>query len=257
MSLISDYLNNMLNQNSHGYDVNAFRKKFESQPDFDRETNSLYIPVEGTNEYPFNASFVGFIFLGRNGQFLINEIDWEFGLVDKEFLGLDLLKDMKNELSFITAISTKQQIQWRMNNVVRRWLQMLDGLTEDEQIEFESFVYNNFEFLARNYIEALPDYEHTKIKLRCNGNEAVFLFLCLCEDFWLPNTTENNADVNRLIAKLEETFQFKHQRDKTPTDLGRFRATMRKFRNGELSNIDDLIDTYKNFFEEGKHKFTK
>lgn len=257
MSLISDYLNNMLNQNSHGYDVNAFRKKFESQPDFDRETNSLYIPVEGTNEYPFNASFVGFIFLGRNGQFLINEIDWEFGLVDKEFLGLDLLKDMKNELSFITAISTKQQIQWRMNNVVRRWLPMLDGLTEEEQIEFESFVYHNFEFLASNYIEGLPNYEDTKIKLRCNGNEAVFLFLCLCEDFWLPNEKQFSYKIGRLIAKLEETFQFKDQRLRTYKNLNRFRATMGKFRNGELRNIDDLITTYNNLFEEGKHKFSR
>jgi hypothetical protein len=251
-----DYLNNMLNINHLGYDIEAFRKKFQEQPYFNLESYSLEIPEDEifTN---FNPSFVSFLFIGMNGQYLINEVDWEFGVVEKEFLGLKLLEDMQKELNYISAISTKQQIQWRMNNVVRRWLPQLEGLTEEEQIEFESLVYSNFEFLAHNYIEALPDYEHTKVKLRCNGNEAVFLFLCLCEDFWLPNTTENNAEVNRLIAKLEETFQFKHQRDKTPTDLGRFRATMRKFRNGELSNIDDLIDTYKNFFEEGKQKFSK
>lgn len=253
-----DYLNNMLNINHLGYDIEAFRKKFQEQPDFEIESQSLFIPEDGNFDSPnFNSSFVLFIFLGRNGQYLINEVDWEFGVVEKEFLGLKLLNDMKQELTYISSLSTKQQIQWRMNNIVRRWLPQLEGLTEEEQIEFESFVYSNFEFLARNYIEALPDYEHTKVKLRCNGNEAVFFFLCLCEDFWLPNTTANNAEVKRLIAKLEETFQFKHQRDKIPTDLGRFRAIMGKFRNGELRNIDDLITTYNNLFEEGKHKFAR
>jgi hypothetical protein len=253
-----DYLNNMLNTNHLGYDIEAFRKEFQKQPDFDFESNSLFIPEDGNFDGPnFNPSFVLFIFLGRNGQYLINEVDWEFGMVEKEFLGLHLLKDMKQELKFIGITSTKQQIQWRMNNVVRRWLPLLDGLTEEEQIEFEGFVYYNFEFLAHDYIEALPDYEHIKIKLRCNGNEAVFLFLCLCEDFWLPNTTVNNPLVSRLIAKLEETFQFTHQREKAFTDLTRFRGTMRKFRNGELRGIDDLILTFNSFFEAGKRKFTK
>jgi hypothetical protein len=259
MSELSDKLNSRrLNLDTYlGYDVAAYRKKFQDQPDFDYSTYSLYIPEDGDFESPFNTTFVLFMFLGRNGQYLINEVDWKFGMVEKEFLGLHLLKDMKQELEFIGITSTKQQIQWRMNNVVRRWLPLLDGLTEEEQIEFEGFVYYNFEFLAHNYIEALPDYEHIKIKLRCNGNEAVFLFLCICEDFWLPNTTVNNPIVSRLIAKLEETFQFTHQREKTFTDLTRFRGTMRKFRNGELRGIDDLILTFNSFFEAGKQKFTK
>jgi hypothetical protein len=253
-----DYLNNILNTNHLGYDIKAFRKKFQEQPDFDIESYSLFIPKYGNLDTPnFNSSFVLFIFIGRHGQYLINEVDWEFGMVEKEFLGLQLLKDMQQELKFIGITSTKQQIQWRMNNVVRRWLPLLDGLTEEEQIEFEGFVIDNFEFLVRDYLEALPDYEQTKIRLRCNGNEAVFLFLCLCEDFWLPNTTENNPIVNRLIAKLEETFQFTHQRERTFTDLARFKGTMRKFRNGELRGIDDLILTFNSFLEEGKKKFTK
>ncbi len=247
----------MLSHSFHGFNIEAFRELFRSQLEFDADTNSLIDVEMGFDSPNLNSNFVHFIFLGKHGQYIINELDWEFGLVGKEFLGMKLLQEMKKEVLLVGPTSTNQQIQWRMNNVVRRWLPLLDGLTEEEQIEFESFVHDNFKFLAKNHIEALPDYEHAKVKLRCNGNEAVFLFLCLCEDFWLPNTTANNAEVNRLIAKLEETFQFKHQRDKTPTDLGRFRATMRKFRNGELSNIDDLIDTYKNFFEEGKHKFTK
>jgi hypothetical protein len=258
MSKLTDYLNNLANLNNYGYDIEAFRKEFQKQPDFDFESYSLFIPEDGNFDSPnFNTSFVLFIFLGRNGQYLINEDDWKFGVVEKEFLGLKLLEDMQKELNYISALSTKQHIQWRMNNVVRRWLPLLEGLTEEEQIEFESFVYSNFEFLAYNYIEALPDYEHTKVKLRCNGNEAVFLFLCLCEDFWLPNTTANSPIVSKLIAKLEETFQFKHQRGKTFTDLGRFRGTMGKFRNGELRNIDDLITTFNSLFEDGKKKFTR
>jgi hypothetical protein len=254
---MSQSIEDVLSQSFQGYNVDAFRSLFEQQPEYNTESYSLNSTDMGFDSPVLNSSFVHFMFLGKYGQYIINEADWEFGMAGKEFLGLKLLEDMRKEVSCIGPTSNKQQIQWRMNNVVRRWLPLLDGLTEEEQIEFESLVYSNFKFLIRSHIEALPDYEHTKVKLRCNGNEAVFLFLCLCEDFWLPNTTENNAEVNRLIAKLEETFQFKHQRDKTPTDLGRFRATMRKFRNGELSNIEDLIDTFKDFFEEGKHKFTK
>jgi hypothetical protein len=85
----------------------------------------------------------------------------------------------------------------------------------------------------------------------------VFLFLCLCEDFWLPNTTANSPIVSKLIAKLEETFQFKHEREKKFTDLGNFKGAVRKFRNGELRNINDLLLTFNNLFMEGKKKFTK
>ena len=125
-----DYLNNMLNINHLGYDIEAFRKKFQEQPDFEIESHSLFIPEDGNFDSPnFNSSFVPFIFLGRNGQYLINEVDWEFGVVEKEFLGLKLLEDMQKELNYISAISTKQQIQWRMNNVVRPITNLTNPLT--------------------------------------------------------------------------------------------------------------------------------
>jgi hypothetical protein len=255
---MSETIEDILSQCNEEYNISYYRKLFAAQDEFDQNSGSLVMPDDLKFDEPsFNTSFVLFVFVGKHGHPIINELEWTSGIVDPIHIGRDLLNDIDHQVNLIGPTSNKQQIEWRLNTVIRKWLPLLKGFTEDEQMEFEDLVHLNFNHMARHHTEAIPDYEQTKVKLKCNGNEAVFLFLCLCEDFWLPNTTANSPIVSKLIAKLEETFQFKHEREKKFTDLGNFKGAVRKFRNGELRNINDLLLTFNNLFMEGKKKFTK
>ena len=248
---MSQSIEDILSQSFQGYNVGAFRSLFEQQPEFNAETYRLTSNDMGFDSPVLNSSFVHFMFLGKYGQYIINEADWEFGMAGKEFLGLLLLEDMRKEASLIGSASTKQQIELQIDRITQNWLSLLDGLTGVEQADFKLFVFDNFEYLIRSHLDVLPDFQESKIKLRCNGNEAVFLFLSLCEDFWGVDYKEQK----RIIAKLEDTFMFKNQTVKGQTKLKNFEKTQNKYRNGGLSNIDGVIQSLNQLLEAGKIKF--
>ena len=248
---MSQSIEDILSQSFQGYNVGAFRSLFEQQPEFNAETYRLTSNDMGFDSPVLNSSFVHFMFLGKYGQYIINEADWEFGMAGKEFLGLLLLEDMRKEASLIGSASTKQQIELQIDRITQNWLSFLDGLTGVEQADFKLFVFDNFEYLIRSHLDVLPDFQESKIKLRCNGNEAVFLFLSLCEDFWGVDYKEQK----RIIAKLEDTFMFKNQTVKGQSKLKNFEKTQNKYRNGGLSNIDGVIQSLNQLLEAGKIKF--
>jgi hypothetical protein len=241
----------MLSQSFHGFNIEAFRELFRSQPEFDADTNSLIDVEMGFDSPNLNSNFVHFIFLGKHGQYIINELDWEFGLVGKEFLGMKLFEDMRREAALIGPSSTKQQIELRIDRVVEEWLSLLNGLSDVEQADLKLFVFENFENLVKHHLDVLPDFQESKIKLRCNGNEAVFLFLSLCDGFW----SNDKKEQQKIIAKLEDTFMFQNQTAKEATKLKNFEKTQNKYRNGGLSNIDGVIHSLKQHLEEGKSMF--
>jgi hypothetical protein len=117
----------MLSHSFHGFNIEAFRELFRSQPEFDADTNSLIDVEMGFDSPNLNSNFVHFIFLGKHGQYIINELDWEFGLVGKEFLGMKLFEDMRREAALIGPSSTKQQIELRIDRVVRNGCLYLMG----------------------------------------------------------------------------------------------------------------------------------
>lgn len=248
---MSQSIEDILGQSFQGYNVDAFRSLFEQQPEYNAESYSLNSTDMGFDSPVLNSSFVHFMFLGKYGQYIINEADWEFGMVGKEFLGLKLLEDMRKEASLIGSASTKQQIELQIDRITQKWLSLLYGLTGVEQADFKLFLFDNFEFLIRNHLDVLPDFQESKIKLRCNGNEAVFLFLCLCEDFW----GNDHKEQKRIMAKLEDTFMFNNQTAKGPTKLKNFEKTQNKYRNGGLSNIDGVIQSLNQLLQAGKTKF--
>jgi len=248
---MSQSIEDILSQSFQGYNVGAFRSLFEQQPEFNTETYRLTSTDMGFDSPVLNSSFIHFMFLGKYGQYIINEVDWEFGVAGKEFLGLLLLEDMRKEASHIGSASTKQQIELQIDRITEKWLSFMDGLTGVEQADFKLFVFDNFEYLIRSHLDVLPDFQESKIKLRCNGNEAVFLFLSLCEDFWGVDYKEQK----RIIAKLEDTFMFNNQTTKGQTKLKNFEKTQNKYRNGGLSNIDGVIQSLNQLLEAGKIKF--
>jgi hypothetical protein len=248
---MSQSVEDVLSQSFQGYNVDAFRSLFEQQTEYNAESYSLNSTDMGFDSPVLNSSFVHFMFLGKYGQYIINEADWEFGMAGKEFLGLKLLEDMRKEASLIGSASTKQQIELQIDRITQKWLSLLDGLTEVEQADFKLFVFDNFEYLIRNHLNVLPDFQESKIKLRCNGNEAVFLFLSLCEAFW----GVDNKEQKRIIAKLEDTFMFNNQTAKGQTKLKNFEKTQNKYRNGGLSNIDGVIQSLNQLLESGKTQF--
>lgn len=249
---MSETIEDLLSQCNEGYNIPYYRKLFAAQHEFDQNSGSLIMPDDLKFDEPsFNTSFVLFVFVGKHGHPIINELEWTSGIVDPVHIGRDLLNDIDHQVNLIGPTSNKQQIEWRLNTVIRKWLPLLNGFTEDEQMEFEGLVHLNFEHMVRHHTEALPDYEHTKIKLRCNGNEAVFLFLCLCEDFGGNDKKEQK----RIMAKLEETFMFKNQTAKEPTLLKNFEKTQNKYKNGGLPNIDGVIRSLSQLLEAGKTQF--
>jgi hypothetical protein len=249
---MSETIEDILSQCNEEYNISYYRKLFAAQDEFDQNSGSLVMPDDLKFDEPsFNTSFVLFVFVGKHGHPIINELEWTSGIVDPIHIGRDLLNDIDHQVNLIGPTSNKQQIEWRLNTVIRKWLPLLKGFTEDEQMEFEGLVHLNFEHLVRHHTEALPDYEHTKIKLRCNGNEAVFLFLCLCEDFGGNDKKEQK----RIMAKLEDTFMFNNQTAKGPTKLKNFEKTQNKYKNGGLPNIDGVIKSLNQLLQAGKTKF--
>ena len=241
-----------LSQSYEGYDISAYRNLFENQLEFDKKTYTLISSEIDFDTGSFNSDFVTFMFLGKNGNYIINELDWDSGIIENHHMGLKLLQSIKDEISFIGPNSSRDQISWRMEKVVENWLPLLTGLYESEEMDFRIFVYDNFEFYAKSYIDALPDYQNTKIKLSCNGNEAVFLFLSICACF------EGNdyLEQKKVIEKLEDVFQFKNQTTKEYSNLKYFRRTSDKFKNGALTNVDSLIETIDGLLLARKQKIT-
>jgi hypothetical protein len=249
---MSETIEDILSQCNEDYNISYYRELFAAQHEFDQNSGSLVMPDDLKFDEPsFNTSFVLFVFVGKHGHPIINELEWTSGIVDPIHIGRDLLNDIDHQVNLIGPTSNKQQIEWRLNTVIRKWLPLLKGFTEDEQMEFEGLVHLNFEHTVRHHTEALPDYEHTKIKLRCNGNEAVFLFLCLCEDFGGNDKKEQK----RIMAKLEDTFMFNNQTAKGPTKLKNFEKTQNKYKNGGLPNIDGVIKSLNQLLQAGKTKF--
>ncbi len=248
---MSQSVEEILNNHWEGYDINAYRSQFESQPEYNPLTNCL-TPPDWVGEFDspnFNSGFVDFVFFGKYGSFQESEVGF---LDDKDdFLGMKLLEHIKGEVDTLLPTMSKEFLEKRISNILFYWHSVLTGFTEKELAEFDNLVIRHFEFRADSHLNRLPDFEQAKIKLRCNGNEAVFLFLCLCEDFW----GNDHKEQKRIMAKLEDTFMFNNQTAKGPTKLKNFEKTQNKYRNGGLSNIDGVIQSLNQLLQAGKTKF--
>ena len=79
-----------LSQSYEGYNITAYRNLFENQLEFDKKTYTLISSEIDFDTPSLNSDFVTFMFVGKYGNYIINELDWSSGIVENYCIGLKL-----------------------------------------------------------------------------------------------------------------------------------------------------------------------